>query len=530
MSYVVIARRWRPQQFDEVIGQEHVTQTLANAIAGNRIAHSYIFSGPRGVGKTTTARILAKAVNCKKGPTPTPCNECPSCKAITLGNSMDVLEIDGASNRGIDEIRNLRENIRYMPTQGKYRIYIIDEVHMLTKEAFNALLKTLEEPPEHAMFIFATTEIHRVPATILSRCQRFDFRRIPVKTIMTHLSHICKEDSISIEEEALLQIAKKADGSMRDAESILDQIISYSGTKITFEDITRALGVIHQDLFFQLTELIQKNDLPALISMARDIFDTGYDLNEFLLGLEEHFRNLLVTRATAHTDFLDVSESFMQKYADVARTFSENDLIGYLQIIQEIGQQMKNSQQPNLKFELGLIKMAKLPATAEIETILEKLELLKKKALKSKIEDSAATSPQTEHAKNPGQISAQEISRYWDGLLSKLSKSKPTLSAVLKKSKIVGVEGHLVHIEFTEVNEFEEKRIQDQKHFLQKEFQTISGMEYRLKIKMNVIKQMKTKPAKKRSVESKEKVVSEIRAKGGDVISKAIDELDLGLI
>ena len=239
MSYVVIARRWRPQQFDEIIGQEHVSKTLSNAIANERIAHSYIFTGPRGVGKTTTARILAKALNCEKGPTATPCNDCASCKSITLGNSLDVLEIDGASNRGIDEIRNLRENIRYTPTQGKYKIYIIDEVHMLTKEAFNALLKTLEEPPEHALFIFATTEIHKVPATILSRCQRFDFRRIPLKTIMEHLQNICTQDKIDIEEEALLQIAKKADGSMRDSQSILDQIISYSGQRVTFDDVRR---------------------------------------------------------------------------------------------------------------------------------------------------------------------------------------------------------------------------------------------------------------------------------------------------
>ncbi len=381
MSYVVIARRWRPQQFDEIIGQEHVSKTLSNAIANERIAHSYIFTGPRGVGKTTTARILAKALNCEKGPTATPCNECASCKSITMGNSLDVLEIDGASNRGIDEIRNLRENIRYTPTQGKYKIYIIDEVHMLTKEAFNALLKTLEEPPEHALFIFATTEIHKVPATILSRCQRFDFRRIPLKTIMEHLQNICKKDKIDIEEEALLQIAKKADGSMRDSQSILDQIISYSGDTVTFADVAQALGVIHQDIYFKITDYIKDSQIKELILQAKEVFDSGYDINEFLIGLEEHFRNLLVVRSTESTEFLDVAENYLERYKEVAAAFSEGDLIGYLQTVAETMQQLKTSQQPHLKFELGLIKLAKQPATAQIEDILEKLNVLKKKLL-----------------------------------------------------------------------------------------------------------------------------------------------------
>ena len=314
MSYVVIARRYRPQTFEEIIGQEHVSKTLANAIANGRIAHAYIFSGPRGVGKTTTARIFAKAVNCEKGPTPTPCNTCPSCVAITKGNSLDVYEIDGASNRGIDEIRNLREKIRFAPSMGKYRVYIIDEVHMLTKEAFNALLKTLEEPPEHVIFIFATTEIHRVPATILSRCQRFDFRRMPIKTIMNHLRQICQAENIRIEEDALLQIAKKADGSMRDSQSILDQLISYSGNEIKFENVAQALGVIHQDEFFNLTEYIRNSDVKNIILATNKIFQTGYDLNEFLLGLEEHFRNILVLKATGSVNLIDTSEVYLERY------------------------------------------------------------------------------------------------------------------------------------------------------------------------------------------------------------------------
>jgi DNA polymerase-3 subunit gamma/tau len=263
MTYIVLARRWRPQQFNELIGQEHVSKTLANAIETGRIAHSYIFAGPRGIGKTTTARILAKALNCEKGPTPTPCDACSPCQSIIKGNSLDVLEIDGASNRGIDEIRNLRENIRFTPSQGKYRIYIIDEVHMLTKEAFNALLKTLEEPPKHAIFIFATTEIFRVPATILSRCQRFDFKRIAINTIIDQLQRICAAENIQVEADALLQIAKKADGSMRDAQSILDQIISYSGEQISSAQVSTALGIINRNSFQVQRERRQRDIIPC---------------------------------------------------------------------------------------------------------------------------------------------------------------------------------------------------------------------------------------------------------------------------
>ena len=332
MSYVVIARRWRPQLFEGIVGQDHVSRTLSNAIANNRIAHSYIFTGPRGVGKTTIARILAKAVNCEKGPTPTPCNECASCEAIINGNALDVLEIDGASNRGIDEVRNLRENIRFTPTLGKYRIYIIDEVHMLTKEAFNALLKTLEEPPSHALFIFATTEIHRVPATILSRCQRFDFKRIPLNIIMDHLRHIASSDGIKVDEDALLQIAKKADGSMRDAQSILDQIISYSGENITFQDVAQALGVINQEEFFRVSDLAAESNIRELIMLSRRILVAGYDLNEFLLGLEEHFRNILISKVMNSPELVNVSEPYHQKYMQAAEQFGENDLVGLLEI------------------------------------------------------------------------------------------------------------------------------------------------------------------------------------------------------
>jgi DNA polymerase III subunit gamma/tau len=248
MSYLVIARKWRPQVFSDIIGQGHITTTLQNAIKQDRVAHAYILCGPRGIGKTTTARIFAKALNCQKGPRPDPCNKCASCKDITASRSTDVIEIDGASNRGIDEIRNLKENVQFSPQSGRFKIYIIDEVHMLTTEAFNALLKTLEEPPAHVKFIFATTAAHKVLPTILSRCQRFNFRRLSSHDIAKKLERIAKSENIAIDEQALFNIARQASGSMRDAESVMDQLATYCKNKITLEDANAVLGLIEQDI------------------------------------------------------------------------------------------------------------------------------------------------------------------------------------------------------------------------------------------------------------------------------------------
>ncbi len=519
MSYVVIARRWRPQQFEEVIGQEHVSRTLANAIANNRIAHAYIFSGPRGVGKTTTARILAKAVNCEKGPTPTPCNQCASCKAITQGNSLDVVEIDGASNRGIDEIRNLREKIRFAPAMGKYRVYIIDEVHMLTKEAFNALLKTLEEPPEHVIFIFATTEIHRVPATILSRCQRFDFRRIAVRTIMEHLQHICREDKIEIEEEALLQIAKKADGSMRDAESILDQIISYAGNKISFEDVVQALGVIHQDVYFTLTEQIKNSAIKDIILSANTIFETGHDLNEFLLGFEEHLRNILVVKSTGSTELIDTSENYLERYKQLAVDFSENDLVGYLQIVGDTLNEVKSSQQPQLKFELGLVKLAKMPKTVQIDTLLQSIEQLKKKAVNN-------ITPQPQAAGNPEAhptvLDMQFIKSQWSTLVQQIGRKRASLAGILAQAKIESFDGHTLTLLCSEQGEI----IEAQKDWPEKFLTQALGHPIRLQIRIQKKASVKNKTIKN---QGKKEIMEKIK-NASDTMRKLVDEFGLEII
>jgi DNA polymerase-3 subunit gamma/tau len=302
MTYLPFARKWRPQDFDEIVGQEHITTILKNAILLKRVHHAYLFTGPRGIGKTSTARILSKALNCEKGPSPKPCNRCNPCHEISNGSSMDVIEIDGASNRGIDEIRNLRETVKFSPSKGPYKIYIIDEVHMLTMEAFNALLKTLEEPPSHVKFIFATTEPHKLPATILSRCQRFDFRCIPIKDIVAKLKEITKEEKLDVEEGIFLYIAKASDGSMRDAESILDQISSFSKGRIHFKDVIHALGMIGQETLFQCADSIINRDTKTILHLIDEILNSGKNARQFLFEFLEHFRNIMIVKCGASSD------------------------------------------------------------------------------------------------------------------------------------------------------------------------------------------------------------------------------------
>ncbi len=373
MAYQVLALKWRPAGFEQVVAQDHVTRTLQNAVASGRIANAYLFAGPRGVGKTTTARIFAKALNCKKGPTPTPCNECVNCVEIAAGRSLDVLEIDGASNRGIDEIRNLRENIRYAPNSSKFKIYIVDEVHMLTTEAFNALLKTLEEPPPHVKFIFATTEPHRVPATILSRCQRFDFKRIPIDQIIQQLKLICEHEKIQIDDESLLVIAKKADGSLRDAESLLDQLVSFVGENIQIDQVLDAFSVVSQDLYFEFTDILAEKKVHEGLRFVDRLINSGHDINEFLIGLIEHFRNLLFAKATRDGKLLETSENYKQLYFQKSEAFSEQDLLRFIQIVSDTEYSIRRSPNPRVKLEMTVIKLLKMDRSVTLDEVIEKL-------------------------------------------------------------------------------------------------------------------------------------------------------------
>jgi DNA polymerase-3 subunit gamma/tau len=374
MAYQVTARKWRPKIFDDVVGQEHITATLKNAIKTNRIAHAYIFTGPRGVGKTTTARILAKALNCENPHDAEPCNECAMCKTINDSQTMDIIEIDGASNRGIDEIRTLRESVKYAPTRGKYKIYIIDEVHMLTKESFNAFLKTLEEPPAHTIFVFATTDIHKVPLTIISRCQRFDFRRIQLDTIKKTLSEIATAENIIIDDKTLTLISKKADGALRDAQSLFDQVISFCGDKIDSETVSKMLNLIDDDLFFTISDAILQKDFNVVFQTTDKIYQNGWDFIDFTDGLLEHFRNILTVILTERTELVETAEVYRTKYATYIQTFSKGDLLRILNYLSKLQQELRYSNNQKLKIEIALTNLVGLEKSATLSEIISGLE------------------------------------------------------------------------------------------------------------------------------------------------------------
>jgi DNA polymerase-3 subunit gamma/tau len=374
MSYQVLARKYRPQQFDQVVAQEHVTRTLKNALISGRLSSGYLFTGPRGTGKTTTARILAKALNCIEGPTPTPCDKCPSCHEIISGSSLDVLEIDAASNTGVDDIRTLRENVRYMPTAGKKRIYIIDEVHRLSGSAFDALLKTLEEPPAHVVFIFATTEPFKVPETIRSRTQRYDFHRVSAANLSAHLKEIAKTEKIDIDDEALFMLARKADGSVRDSLSLLDQLSAYTAEQITAQNVTEALGLVDRQFYFRYIDIVAAKDSSGALGIVKELVDSGIEIGEFCTGLVEHLRTLLILQHSSEPErILELSESEMESYRKQVDYFSAGDLLRMIKIVNDMILDLKSGLEPRLLLETNTLKIASMESTVLFEDIIAQL-------------------------------------------------------------------------------------------------------------------------------------------------------------
>jgi len=379
-GYTVTARKWRPRSFEDVTSQEFITKTLRNAIKNNRISHAYLFSGPRGVGKTTVARLLAKSLNClNRKPNGEPCNECDSCHEIINDNRNhpDVFEIDGASNRNIEDVRELKEKVKYGPVRSKFKIFIIDEVHMLTGASFNALLKTLEEPPPYVVFIFATTSPEKVPLTILGRCQKFDFKRLTIEEISTRLKYIAAEEKIKVDNESLFFIAKKGDGSMRDAQGLFDMSAAYCDNEVTYDKLKAFFNLAQSDVYFEISDLVKQKDAKGLLNYFDSLMDKGYDMQIFLDGLTEHYRNLLIACSTGSPELIIESEPVKQKYAENISKFSQLEIINSLKLILQTEYTFKYSSNQRTLIEALMIELIKFTDTREISQILEELTRIK---------------------------------------------------------------------------------------------------------------------------------------------------------
>lgn len=382
MSYMALYRKWRPNEFEEVKGQEHVVTTLKNQITHDRIGHAYLFCGTRGTGKTTVAKLFAKAVNCENPHEDgSPCNECATCKAIAAGNSLNVIEIDAASNNGVDNIRDIKEEVRYSPTEGKYKVYIIDEVHMLSIGAFNALLKTLEEPPAYVIFILATTEAHKIPITILSRCQRYDFRRISIETIYERLADLLKREGIEAEEKAIRYVAKAADGSMRDALSLLDQCIAfYLGQTLTYDKALEVLGAVDVEVFNSLMLFVTQNDTMKALKVIDDIIWQGRELSQFVTDFTWYMRNLLLLKTSESVNNqLDLSVENMESMKKVADAVQMDTLMRYIRVFSEMSNQIRYATQKRVTLELAIIKLTTPQMETNMDSVLERIRVLEEK-------------------------------------------------------------------------------------------------------------------------------------------------------
>lgn len=381
MSYTALYRKFRPNTFEDVKGQDHIVTTLKNQIQADRIGHAFLFCGTRGTGKTTVAKILARAVNCEHPVNGSPCNECAACKGILSGTSMNVIEIDAASNNGVDNIREIREEVAYRPTQGKYKVYIIDEVHMLSAGAFNALLKTLEEPPSYVIFILATTEAHKIPVTILSRCQRYDFHRISIDTITERLKELMEKEQVDAEERALRYVAKAGDGSMRDSLSLLDQCIAfYLGEKLTYDRVLDVLGTVDHEVFSRLLRQVLAGNVSGCIHILEELLTGGKELGQFVSDFTWHLRNLLLVKTSEHAEeVLDVSTENLQALLEESEMIESDTLMRYIRVFSELSSQLRYATQKRVMVEIGLIKLCRPAMETNLDSVLDRLRVLEEK-------------------------------------------------------------------------------------------------------------------------------------------------------
>lgn len=465
MSYLVLARKYRPRTFEEVVHQEHVTRTLGNAITAGRVAHAILFAGPRGTGKTTVARILAKAMNCLQGPTPTPCNACRSCREIAAGSAADVFEIDGASNNSVDQVRELRENAKYMPAASRFKIYIIDEVHMLSTPAFNALLKTLEEPPAHVMFQFATTEPHKIPLTILSRCQRYDLKRIPLETLTAHMDELCRREGMALPAESLRLMAREAGGSMRDALSLLDQVLTCAQGEISHAQVLNILGLVDRELLFGLGAALIAGNAAAVIEAVGEAYERGHDLKKLYGDLSEHARNLVVSKVGRDpVRLMNVAADEAQAIARQAAEASAGALTQLLEQLLREEAAVRLAAQPRIAVEMALLRLCQMRPALGIDEMIGKLDDLRQALASGAVEatlpaPAAATVVEGRSAAGVERHSSQAIDEegpdsregdpasLWREVYRRLMERHPALAPPFKEAVVKTLDGSRLELE-----------------------------------------------------------------------------------
>ena len=553
MSYRVLSLKYRPQSFNDLAGQEHVTKTLINAFKKDRVSQAYILTGPRGVGKTTTARVIAKALNCSKTKEGSPCNACQVCKEIIDGRNLDVLEIDGASNRGIEEMRNLREQIKYAPMNAPYKIFIIDEVHMLTNQAFNALLRTLEEPPEHGKFILATTDIHKVPSTIISRCQRFDFNRINETVISNQLSKIIDLEKIKIDNESLMAISTKADGSMRDALSILDQAIAFSGESITYDEVAIIIGIIPLDIFFDYSNALSAKDYPKMFQTLSKIRSSSFQLDDLIDGLNLHFRNYILALTPDGETLMNLNESHKKEYVDTMSSWDLNDILQIINQFNKLHHTIKNSHQPLIAFEILSLKLMEMDKSVIISDLLaenssnsnsandkqftaEQKNFVQNdtkeldKTVKPKADNSSKETSikidDISHEKNAEpqpkvkNIGLDKIKDKWQDFIKVVNSERPSLGSTLDHSIPTNIKDNQLTITVSGLPEFSVNNLNHNKELIQKSLSTFYGNEYVLFFSWD------SKNSNDVNLTNSEPEVREDSKDADKVVEKIIEEFD----
>ncbi len=523
MGYEVLARKWRPQVFEDVVGQKHVTDTLSNAISSDRLAHAYLFVGSRGIGKTSIARIFAKALNCENGPTVKPCGKCDSCVEIAAGTNLDVMEIDGASNNGVEQVRDLRDSVMYAPARGKFKIYIIDEVHMLSNAAFNALLKTLEEPPAHVKFFFATTEPDKILTTIISRCQRFDLKRIPVTEIVERLEVIAKSEKVKISDDALIAVARGAEGGLRDAESALDQLIAFRGNKIDEEDVLSVFGLVSRSGLEQLAEGVLKGDLKAIIKLVGEFDAAGKDLSRLVAELVEHFRNLLIALNVDDIDEVMETTAGQKKViqAQVGMTDTAR-LLRVMGVLTQAADRMKFALSQKTLLETALIRAGRVATVVSIEEVMREIRALQGGGgpeLKKKVEPiaqaeeeraepeaeaapaKAATKPTNPVKPAPEKpssgITVSDILEKWHAIVEKVGQISVAARGSLSDARPVRIEGSTVVIGFDPDFSHEIDRFKNLRNRKAVEKALERELEQKLDVKFEVSKDIEYAPEKK---------------------------------